>query len=362
MTSCNLQEYINYRTPPPIPRISISPNDDIARNRLTYDTLKRSSNLEDILDAIEFADYFNDSIYLFQTLENANKVEYLIFDLEYYTTPGERAFSKIMDGEKYVKSDQDRISLCLKLLKDLKFYHLHDLAGFHIAKLVDSRLGFKDFFDTYLSTLSDYEIGYILVRMNQNCEDDFTEGFTLNKEQEDQAIEYIKNERCSNSIKTYLLDYLYSVNSASDRGDLLFNKVKNLKLDLPILKYNDLLYQDYIKTKPLFERLDSIHTWMEMDKNISNIEVLLNYDSPLMFFQILSFNPSTVLESKTLCRRKIKTIKKLVFDAEPESFFSTYKLILRNELDLKDSYDIRFIKETYPRRKFERLRNKLIIK
>jgi hypothetical protein len=198
--------------------------------------------------------------------------------------------------------------------------------------------------------------------VNQNCEDDFTEGFTLSEEQENQAMEYIKNERCSDSVKTYLLDYLYSVNYSVKRGELLHDKVKYLTLDRPVLHKNEMLYQHYIATKPLFEKLDSIQTWMEMDKNFANIKILLNNDSPIIFLQILKFNPSTVLKSKALCRRKIKTIRKIVFETDPGSFFSIYKMILRNELDLKDNNDVRFISDTYTAKQFERLKNKLINK
>lgn len=359
-TGCSIKDYISYRLPPLMPKSSIKLTEDVSQNKKIYDSLYYSSDQHDILDLIEFADYFSDSIFLFKTLKNSNKVDYLIFDLGYYTTPGERAFNKIIESDKYLKTPLEKIRFSLNILSSEKLYHLHDLAGVYLAEIVDKQISFDDFYNSYLKEKPFYESGYVLTRMNQKCQDDFSDNFTLNEEQENQILGYMQNDIIPITIKKYLLEYIYSINYKLQRGESLNAKIRSLNLDANIQEFNSALFRDYVLYKPVYEKLDSIHTWMEMDKNISSIKTFLNNKSLILFYQLLYFNPSTVLESKKLCRQKLKSIKSMVYSANRESYYYSYRLTFKNELDVKDNYDIRFIKNIYSRKKFNALLKRII--
>jgi hypothetical protein len=66
----------------------------------------------------------------------------------------------------------------------------------------------------------------------------------------------------------------------------------------------------------------------------------------------LSFNPSTVLESKKLCELKQNALMKIINNADSKSFYSSYRLAYLIELLVDRNYTVRFLDNlmTYERK------------
>ena len=81
-----------------------------------------------------------------------------------------------------------------------------------------------------------------------------------------------------------------------------------------------------------------------------------------MFLQLLSFNPSTVLESKELCELKQNALIEIIKNAETTSFYSTYRLAYLIELLIERNYIVRFLDQLMDKKGKNELINELELK
>jgi hypothetical protein len=169
LISCikNKKNEVNLDLVPPIPRQANILSKDTSLNRKTYTEIKNSQDPEVLLEALNFADFFNDSVFLWSKLICKDKVRYMIFDLVNYTTLGDRALYFIMKSNKYLKTEDEKIIFCISLLRDKNSYHLHEIAGYELNSIIKGKYSLNEFYIKWLSDLPASESGYILVRTNQ---------------------------------------------------------------------------------------------------------------------------------------------------------------------------------------------------
>ena len=233
------------------------------------------------------------------------------------------------------------VELCISILQNENLYHLHDRAGIELAGLTESIE-----LDKWLSSINENRFEYILLRTNHLPDKvlylgrDFSE---LNLGNQQAFFKIIGNDRLGQKTKKYFIEALYSLTIAQKTGEAIYKTLSELNLEDNLKECNDSLYQAFQQYKPQFERLDAIHTWKEMDKNTNAIKEMFENTHPIMFLQLLSFNPSTVLESKKLSQLKQDALIEIMNNADHESFYDTYRLAYLNELLVDRNYSVRFL-------------------
>ena len=258
------------------------------------------------------------------------------------TTQGALELEKILDDSTYFKSVNDRKLFCISVIENRTLYHLHDIVGNHLSTLLKN----DDKVDFIINNTNSSSLDYCLMRTNHTIESVIIPGgYFLEPTLE--VLTELMNRLCDNrlsiSSKLYIMDGIYSLIFKQKTIKNIYSKISSLNIEKELLLYNDSLYNNCFKLKLQFEQLDKIHTWMEMDKNYKNIKtMLLNYQ-PTMFFQILCFNPSTVLDSKELCKLKETALISIIKNAKDNSFYDDMKYVYLNELLIDGNYIVRFL-------------------
>lgn len=259
-----------------------------------------------------------------------------------------------LSKESDMNSDQ-WATIYLDILTRNEFYHLHNDAGKNLADLKSLKeiIAKQD-------SLPNNSIAYIFSRMVYS-----TSRVTDSRPREpsmDQINQFVKllsDKNIKNSDKIYFLSALYSCSFKTETGVLIDSLVRNLELDSNMVEHNAKLYERYKNIKPKFEHLDKIRTWKEMDKNINEIDEFLQSTDPLLFYQILGFNPSTVLDSKEFCQLKKETLLSILSQnhSGDQLFYASYVNAFRPELLNYDFYTVRFLQKIMTEKEFVNFRN-----
>lgn len=252
-----------------------------------------------------------------------------------YITKGQQELENLLSNSKKI-NEQQTFKLLVEILSRDNYFHLHNYAG---QKLAENN-------QYYLEKDSNGKSKYIKLRMNHSYEDVFKSGgefYDLDEEKQNGLLRIIKENKETEQTQKYFIEALYSLTAKKENGERVHKEIrKNIQSEV-IKNYNDSLYKTFKILKPTFEKLEKIATWMEMDKSKIDIRNLFENSHPIMFLQILSQNPSTVLNSNELSNLKHKALMQILSNTEPNSFYSSYKLIYLNELLLEDNYSVRFL-------------------
>jgi len=223
-------------------------------------------------------------------------------DIATHTTESAYYMAKLVE-ESDINSDQ-WVNIYLDILTRNEFYHLHNDAGKNLADLKS----FKEIIAKQ-DSLPENSISYILSRMIYSTSQvTDSRPRELSIDQINRFITLLSNKNISNTDKVYFLSALYSCSFKTETGALIDSLIRNTEVDFNVLEQNTKLFERYKNLKPQFERLDKIRTWKEMDRNKKEIEKFFQSTDPMLFYQILGFNPSTVLESKNFCELKKETL------------------------------------------------------
>lgn len=255
-----------------------------------------------------------------------------------YTTKGQQSLNALInDSTKFDKLQVAK--LLIQILTRDSYYHLHNFAGETLSK--------KEMPDLVQGEIKNSsKSNYIQLRLNHSYEMVLKSGgdfYDLEFEQQKGLLKIISENGEREQTQKYFIEALYSLTAKKQNGDKIHNEIEKRIKSKVIKEYNDSLYNTFKKLKPTFEKLDTIKTWMEMDKCIADIKKLFQDSHPIMFFQILSQNPSTVLGSKELSSLKQKALMSIINNSDSSSFYSTYRLVYLNELLLNGNYTVRFL-------------------
>ena len=200
--------------------------------------------------------------------------------------------------------------------------------------------------DNWVIQIPENKQGYVLLRINHPLSKilysggDFRE---LAYENMYEVFQILQKDIYGQKVKKYFIEALYSLATEQSTGHIIYGRLNAMQLHDDLKKYNDSLYVIFQKLKPVFVKLEAIRTWKEMDKNYKSLEELFSNPHPIMFIQILSENPSTVLESKKLCNLKQNALIKIIKNTNLESFYSSYRFAYLNELLIDENYSVRFL-------------------
>src|SRR5690625_494265 len=289
-------------------------------------------------------------------LNDKSDKEILYGDIVGHTTNGELELNEILTATNKI-TNQEKIDICIAILQNDNLYHLHDRAAIEISGKIDSinvyRFG------------NQKNIDYIILRTSIQLNQVLYPGshFSgLDKEQIEKLSSIINLDKTQNQTKKYLIEALYSLAVSDTNGKYINDKINGFEINDELKVYNDSLFKTFQLLKPSFERLNAIRTWKEMDKNYKAIYEMFENYHPIMFLQLLSFNPSTVLESKVLCELKQNALIEIIKNAETTSFYSTYRLAYLIELLIEKNYTVRFLDQLMDKKVKNELINELELK
>lgn len=274
------------------------------------------------------------------------------------TTQGTLELEKIFNNSTYFKSLGDKKIFCIALIENKDLYHLHDLAGECLSKLLEK----EDIVDFVKKNVNKTLIGYCLIRINHPMSSvmfpggDFVE---LSEKEQAGIFAYLKNKYLDNSSKLYLIDGIYSLVFKKETIKNIHSEISLANIDKSLLEYNNSLFNKYKDLKAKFEDLDKIRTWMEMDKNYDNIKTMLINCHPAMFLQVLSFNPSTLLESTELCKLKEEKLIEIIENADKNSYYKHMKYTYMNELLIENNYTVRFLDRVIKKKSINKYRDEV---
>ena len=288
-----------------------------------------------------------------------NKKEKEIYygDIVFSTTKGEYKLNELLTDSNSILTDKNKIEICIVILKQDNLYHLHDRAAAEISSKIDT----LNFENNFYQECTDYIILRTNIQLNQVL---YSGGNyrELDKEYIDKILKIINENEIKNQTKKYLIEALYSLVVSGTNGKYINDRINGFWVNDELKTYNDSLFKTYQSLKPSFESLDAIQTWKEMDKNYKAIYEMFENYHPIMFLQILSFNPSTVLESKELCELKQNALIETIKNAESKSFYSTYRLAYLTELLIERNYTVRFLDQLMDKSGNKELINELELK
>lgn len=287
-------------------------------------------------------------------LSDKRSVEWVHGCFVEHTTSGAQAFTGVVKQLSPLTGEEKAL-LCIHLLENRYCYHLHDTAG-KILKLYQKNNAIGEAIN------SSPESSYIRLRMNHPLEVVFRPGgnfFDLEKDKQDTLIQIIAGNRRNPAKQRYFMEALYSLTASAENGIRIHEAIQRAVSDREVSTYNDSLYEVYTRLKPLYERLEAISTWMEMDRNYDSLKRLFTDIHPIMFYQILSQNPSTVLGSRELSQLKHKAILALVNNAPAYSYYASYRLALLQEMLHSEAYSVRYLQTIMPATAIEKLSKQL---
>lgn len=265
-----------------------------------------------------------------------------------HITEGEYELNKMLANENSPLSNQEKFELSIAILQNNSLYHLHKRAGAEISGVIDTIE-----IPQLLKSINQDRLNYILLMANVRLGQMPLSGINfdeLDKEKIDELINVISKEIIEYDIRKYFIEALYAMVMFQRDGRVINTRLKEIGLNNDLNSYNDSLFTTFKAYKPEFEKLDAIPTWMEMDKNYDAIKEMFENSHPIMFLQLLYFNPSTVLESKELCVLKQKALLDIMSKADNNSFYETYRLVYLNELLVDRNYSVRFLDQLMNRK------------
>lgn len=252
-----------------------------------------------------------------------------------HSTVGETELQRVLNDTSV--SMTDKFKLIELVLQNKTLYHLHKLAG----NVIQGNDSLKS------SIQNNSSSDYLKLRTVITIEDDIFYGggdfYELKSDKIKEILALIENPSSNDVSRKYFIEVLYSLTSKAETGKMLVEKIGNLSINNSLKLYSNQLFAIFEKYKPVYEHLNSIHTWKEMDKNKDNLEKLFSSNQPIMFFQILSQNPSTVLESKKLSALKNDALMYIINNAKPNSFFHDLRVFYLYQFLIEGNYSIRFI-------------------
>lgn len=255
--------------------------------------------------------------------------------LEDHTTVGEQELQRILYDSTITYGDKNDLLETVILTDTL--YHLHNLAG-QIIQLDDS---------LKLSIRKQKSSNYLILRSILSVENEvsyrggsFQE---LKPKKITEVLSLIANSETNDVAKKYFIEVLYSLTYKKETGKLITSSIDTFKINDSLKLYSKKLYNEFVIYNPIFEHLESIETWREMDRNKNNLKTLFTCNQPIMFFQILSQNPSTVLESKKLSRLKNDALLTIIVNAPLNSFFHDLRYFYLAEFLIDRNYSVRFL-------------------
>lgn len=252
-------------------------------------------------------------------------------------TEGEFVLDSILTNSTFSRSNKRKLELCASILQVDNLYYLHNRAGFEIWNSIESH-GIKDI-AAYVDVI---KLDYVLLRIIISTQSDVP-FIRLGNEQLDAIYAIIGNANIGERTQRYFIEALYSLTIQQKTGKLIHDKLNELILTEDQKRYNDNLFTAFQLYKPILEKLNKIRTWREMDKKFNEIQNMFTKTHPIMFLQLLSFNPSTVLESKKLCEAKQNALLDLLKNADNKSFYYSLRLEYLIELLFDRNYSVRFL-------------------
>ncbi len=273
-------------------------------------------------------------------IENKSpEIEFHYGHIMRHTTQGEIELDRILsDSLATSLTHNQKIDLCAKILERNYLYHLHRRSAIQLENTLPQ--------EKLSKYISEDNYGYAFLRTyHYNILYSVGEFRELDSTQQASIIKTLSQERLDLKTRRYLIESLYSLTYSKKSGERIHSAINESDLSKNLKTYNDSLFTVFNKLKPLFVKLDTIHTWMEMDKHKREIKHLLKNPHPIMFNQILSFNPTTVEDSKKLSALKHNALISIISEANNDSFYSTYRLEYLNELLTDGVYSIRFLEK-----------------
>jgi hypothetical protein len=268
-----------------------------------------------------------------------------------HSTVGETELQRILNDTSISRTDKFKLIEYVLISKNL--YHLHKLAGNTVQGNDSLKVSIQS------NTSSDYlKLRTILTIEDEN----FTSGgdfYDLKTEKINEILTLIENPRNYDSSKRYFIEVLYTLTSKAETGKSIVEQIAKLSINDSLKSYSNQLFELFEKYKPVYEQLNSIHTWKEMDKNKELLENLFRSNQPIMFFQILSQNPSTVLESKKLSTMKNNALLHIIGNSKPKTFFNDLRIFYLVQFLLDNNYSIRFLEKIITENEREEYVNKL---
>jgi len=290
------------------------------------------------------------------SISNKKEKEIYYGDIVFSTTNGEYKLNEILTDSNSTLTDKSKIEICIAILQDDFLYHLHDKASSELSNVIDT---------LNLAQINQNKINYILLRSIIQLDEILYAGgrfVEIDKININKLLNIIQSEDAKYSTKKYMIESLYSICASDSNGIYINEQINRFNISRDIKNYNDSLYFIYKKFKPAFEKLDSIKTWMEMDKHKDDISKMFENYNPIMFIQFLSFNPSTVLESKKLCELKQNALIEIIKSSKSTSFYSTFRLTYLIELLIDNNYTVRFLDQLMNKRGIKELKEELEMK
>lgn len=252
-----------------------------------------------------------------------------------HSTVGEKELLRILTDSIFKEAEKNEFIKLILLNRNL--YHLHRVAGLEIRG--DDKLK--------ADILQNVPNNYLKLRAIISIEDEiFYSGgdfHELKLEKIEEILTLINNPQIDDTIKKYFIETLYSLSSKAETGKMIYARIAEFNLNDLLKQYNSQLFQSFELYKPVYEQLHAITTWKEMDRNKDQLTKLFQCKQPIMFFQILSQNPSTVLGSKELSRLKNDAILNIIQTAETNSFFHDLRIFYFVQFLIERNYSIRFL-------------------
>ena len=252
-----------------------------------------------------------------------------------HSTVGEIELQRIFSDTVITTIDKYRLLKSIILTDTL--YHLHNLAGQFIQYDDSLRLSIRKSINS----------NYLILRSILSVESEVFYGggsfqeLKSNKVRE--ILSLIASSETNDVSKKYFIEVLYSLTFKGETGKLISNSIETFEISDSLKLYSSKLFKESEIYNPIFEHLESIRTWREMDRNKNNLKTLFTSNLPIMFFQILSQNPSTVLESKKLSRLKNQALLSIIVNAPLNSFFHDLRYFYLAEFLIDKNYSIRFL-------------------
>jgi hypothetical protein len=268
-----------------------------------------------------------------------------------HSTVGETELQRVLNDTSISMIDKSKLIEYVLLNKTM--YHLHKLAGNVIQGNDSLKISIQN------NTSSDY----LKLRTVLTIEDDIFYGggdfHELKADKIKEILTLIEDPKSNDASKRYFIEVLYSLTSKAETGKIIVEQIAKLSINDSLKLYSSQLFEIFEKCKPVYEHLNSIHTWKEMDKNKDQLENLFGSNQPIMFFQVLSQNPSSVLESKKLSTLKNNALLYIVNNAKPKTFFNDLRVFYLVQFLIDNNYSIRFLETIITVKEREEYLNKL---
>ncbi len=247
-------------------------------------------------------------------------------DIVIFKTEGEYAFEDLLNDPNFLPVKNDRIDLCISVLENDFLYHLHDRASIELVKQIHEIK-----IDKWLDKIEQNKFNYILMRLNhpysmEKYISDFTEEYLV------KFIGIVQNPTYNDATKKYFIEALYSINYSSKNGNLIHARIGEMNIPQELLEYNNRLFKEYKKYKPIYEKLSTVKTWMDMDQKYNLISTMFQDTNPIMFLQIYDFDNTTIAESLSLSKLQHNAIQLILNNSNPDSFYSSYRYNYLNYL------------------------------